>query len=506
MNKTVNYPWYKKEDTDAFFALFQNNLANFVIIAVSMLGMGFPASIVFGKVIPGAAVAVMVGNLYYAYMANRLAQKEGRTDVTALSYGISTPVMFVFLFGVLAPAKALTNDPELAWKIAVAAAFLSGLVEALVSLSGNWVREKLPRAAMLGALAGVALTFIAGEMLFNTFSIPVVGLVSLVIIIVGVVGKMSMPFKIPTSLFAVLVGTILAFTLGYQSPAKISEGLSNVGFYPILPSLAAFEGMTYLFGALIGLLAVILPITLYNAIETMNNVDAMAAAGDSYDVRECQAVDGVGTMLGALFGGLFPTTVYIATVGSKWMGAGRGYSILNAVVFGVAAMTGVIAAFAAIIPLAAVAPILVFVGISMVATAFQSNEVKYYPAVAIAMLPYFANYVMTRFNNPAGEVVANISGGIVPLGQGAMFTAIVLGAITVCIIDKKYVQASIFSLVGALLSFVGFMHAPKLALNAAPDFAVAYVLVSAFLGYFAYQQNSIRVKELKDNNMVQKAS
>ncbi|MFE8702797.1 NCS2 family permease [Cytobacillus sp. FJAT-54145] len=494
MNQTVNYPWYKKEDTDAFFALFQNNLANFVIIAVTMLGMGFPASIVFGKVIPGAAVAVMVGNLYYAYMAKRLAQKEGRTDVTALSYGISTPVMFVFLFGVLAPANALTGDPELAWKIAVAAAFLSGLVEALVSVTGNWVRNQIPRAAMLGALAGVAITFIAGEMLFNTFSIPVVGLVSLIIIIVGVVGKMAMPFKIPTSLFAVLIGTILAFSLGYQSPEKISEGLANVGFYPILPTLAAFDGMSYLFGALIGLLAVIIPITLYNAIETMNNVDAMAAAGDSYDVRECQAVDGVGTMLGALFGGLFPTTVYIATVGSKQMGAGRGYSILNAIVFGLAAMTGLIAAFSAIIPLAAVAPILVFVGMSMVTTAFSANETKYFPAVGIAMLPYFANYVMTRFNKSAGEVVEGISAGIVPLGQGAMFTAIILGAITVCIIDKKFGKASIFSLVGAFLSFVGFMHAPKLAFNAAPDFSVAYLLTSIFLVYCAYQHANSTVK------------
>ncbi|WP_100372557.1 uracil permease [Bacillus sp. FJAT-45037] len=487
----IHYPLYKKEDTDAFFALFQNNLANFVIIAVTMLGMGFPASIVFGKVIPGAAVAVMVGNLYYAYMAKRLAVKENRTDVTALSYGISTPVMFVFLFGVLAPANALTGNPELAWKIAVAAAFLSGLVEALVSLSGNWVRDRLPRAAMLGALAGVALTFIAGEMLFNTFSIPVVGLVSLAIILVGVVGKIAMPFKIPASLFAVVIGTALAFALGYQSPTSISEGIANIGFYPILPSLAAFEGMTYLFGALIGLLAVLVPITLYNAIETMNNVDAMAAAGDSYDVRECQAVDGAGTMIGAIFGGLFPTTVYIATVGSKQMGAGRGYSILNAIVFGVAAVTGLIAGLAAIIPLAAIAPILVFVGLSMVTTAFTSNEKKYYPAVALAMLPYFANYVMTRFNNGAGEVVAGISEGIVPLGQGAMFTAILLGAMTVAIIDKNFKEATIFSLIAAFLSYVGFMHAPALSINAAPDYALGYVLVAAFFIYCGFKQATV---------------
>ncbi|BBI62389.1 hypothetical protein HSBAA_36950 [Vreelandella sulfidaeris] len=39
---SIHYPWYKKEDTDAFFALFQNNIANFVIIAITMLGMGFP--------------------------------------------------------------------------------------------------------------------------------------------------------------------------------------------------------------------------------------------------------------------------------------------------------------------------------------------------------------------------------------------------------------------------------------------------------------------------------
>ncbi|ARK29469.1 NCS2 family permease [Halalkalibacter krulwichiae] len=503
--KTIHYPLYKKGDTDAFFALFQNNLANFVIIAVTMSGMGFPASIVFGKVIPGAAVAVMVGNLYYAHMAKRLAQKEGRSDVTALSYGISTPVMFVFLFGVLAPANALTGDPELAWKIGVAAALLSGLVEVLVSFSGNWVRDRLPRAAMLGAIAGVALTFVAGEMLFNTFSIPVVGLVSLAIILVGIVAKISMPFKIPASLFAVLAGTVLAFVLGYQSSGQITEGLTHIGFYPILPTLAPFEGLSYLFGGLIGILAVLIPITLYNAIETMNNVDAMAAAGDSYDVRECQAVDGVGTMIGAFFGGLFPTTVYIATVGSKQMGAGRGYSILNAIVFGLAAIFGVIAAFSAIIPLAAVAPILVFVGMSMVGTAFLSNEKKYYPAVAIAMLPYLANYVMTRFNNAAGEVVANISTGIVPLGQGAMFTAILLGAMTVAIIDKNFKQAIVFSLIAAFLSFIGFMHAPELAINAAQDFTIGYLLVAVFFFYASFKQRA-HTQSTPNQSQMKKAS
>ncbi|SDM64674.1 putative MFS transporter, AGZA family, xanthine/uracil permease [Franzmannia pantelleriensis] len=484
----VHYPWYKKEDTDAFFALFQNNIANFVIIALTMLGMGFPASIVFGQVLPGAAVAVMVGNFYYAWSAARLARRENRADVTALSYGISTPVMFVFLFGVLLPAMQLTGDADMAWKIAVAACFISGAIEALVSLIGRWVQRHLPRAAMLGAVAGVALTFIAGEMLFKTLEIPVIGLLVMAIIIVGLIGRISMPFRIPTSLFAIVIGTALAYLIGATEDGQFSDAFTHLGFYPLLPTLAWFEGLGLLFTSMLAVLTVVLPITLYNAIETMNNVEAMEAAGDKYDVRECQAVDGAGTMIGALFGGVFPTTVYIATVGAKWMGAGRGYSILNGAVYAVATMFGLIAMLAAIIPVSVVAPILVFVGMSMIATAFQTNDTRYYPAVALAMLPYFANYVMTRFNNAAGEVVSDISTAIVALGQGAMFTAILIGAMTVSVIDHQFRRAAVFALFAAGFSFIGLMHAPRLALNAAPDFALGYAVMALFFGFYALQE------------------
>ncbi|MCL7928980.1 NCS2 family permease [Halomonas llamarensis] len=486
----ISYPWYKKEDTDAFFALFQNNIANFVIIAITMLGMGFPASIVYGQVLPGAAVAVMAGNFYYAWSAARLARKEQRTDVTALSYGISTPVMFVFLFGVLLPAKQLTGDAALAWKIAVAACFISGAIEAAISIIGRWVQYHLPRAAMLGAVAGVALTFIAGEMLFKTLEMPIIGLVVLAIIIIGLIGRVSMPFRLPTSLFAIVVGTLMAYLIGDADSARFSDAFSHLGFYPLLPNLAWFEGLGLLFTSMLAVLTVVLPITLYNAIETMNNVEAMEAAGDKYDVRECQAVDGAGTMIGALFGGVFPTTVYIATVGAKWMGAGRGYSLLNGAVYAIATMFGLIAALAAIIPVSVVAPILVFVGISMIATAFQTNDTRYYPAVALAMLPYFANYVMTRFNRGAEEVVSDISNAIVIMGQGAMFMAIFLGAMTVSVIDHQFRRAAAFAVIAAGFSWLGLMHAPKLALNAAPDFVVGYLAMAILFAYFAFQQRN----------------
>lgn len=497
------YPWFIKEDIDAFFALFQNNLANFVVIAITMISMGYPTDIVYGKVIPGAAISVLFGNLYYSHMAAKLAKKENRLDVTALSYGISTPVMFIYLFGILKPALDITKDPHIAWQIGVAACFLGGAIEVLGSLVGTWIRDNLPRAAMLGALAGVAFSVIGGQMFFHTYEAPIVGLFVLSIILVGLVAKKSMPFKIPASLFAIIIGTALAYVVKEANISQISDGLSNVGFYPPIPSLTFITGLKYLFGPMIGLLAILLPISVYNFIETMNNVEAMATTGDNYDVAEAQLFDGIGTMVGSLFGGVFPTTVYIASVSAKWTNAGRGYSIINGFVFLLASTFGIIAAMSKIIPLPIVAPILIFVGVSMVSQTFAVVEKKYYPAVVLSMFPYLADYLSSKFSTSAPEALANVSPAIIPLAQGAMFTSLLWGSILVFILDSDLKKASIMSSIGAILAAIGFIHAPKLSLLFDYKYTVAYLVMAlTFLILDATLKDSEDEELLARNSMV----
>lgn len=454
-----------------------------------MLGMGYPTRIVYGMVIPGAAISVLFGNLYYAHMAKKLAIKENRTDVTALAYGISTPPMFIFLFGVLKPALDITGDPDVAITIAMAAAFLAGSIEMLGSLIGPWLIDKLPRAAMLGALAGVAFSVIAGQMFFHTFEAPVIGMFVMIIIFVGLLAQKKMPFKIPASLFAIIIGTVLAYVTKTADISAIGEGMSHVGVYLPLPTLGFIKGFKLLFGPMIGLLAALIPISVYNFIETMNNVEAMDAAGDGYDVREAQLVDGFGTIIGTFFGGVFPTTVYLASVSSKWLGGGRGYSILNGIVFFVASTFGVIAAMAAIIPLQVVAPVLVFVGISMVAQTFSSIPERHYPAAILAMFPYLANYLSTKFAGAAPDALDAVSPSVVALGQGAMFTAIIFGAILVYIIDNQYKSAAITSLIAALMAALGFIHAPQLTFMHDPQFVIAYLVVAATLIAFSFAKD-----------------
>ena len=496
---TKTYPLFIKQDVDGFWALFQNNLANFAWLAIAMLGMGFPTAIVFGKMIPGAAIAVAAGNFYYADMAKRLAQKEGRSDVTALSYGLSTPVQFIYMVIIAGGALGVTKDHMLAWQIAVGACLLGGVIEVLGGFFGRWVRAVLPRAAMLGALAGVALTFIAGELFFQTFSAPIVGSVVLVIILIGMVGKTVMPFKIPTAILAIVLGTVLAYILGVADVRNIGAAAGSLGFYFPLPTIAAFQGLGLLFGDYSYLLAVIIPISFYNFIETMNNVEAVSALGDNYDVREAQFADGAGTILGALFGGILPTTVYIASVGSKELKAGRGYSVANGIVFLVAATLGLVGFISQIIPIQVIAPILVYVGIVMVGNAFTKSPQEHAPAVAIAMIPYFANYLGTRINrgsidevNMGANLLHGISPAIMPLTQGAMFTALCWGAITVFIIDKNYIKASIVGFVMAVLAAIGVMHAPRLQFLAGGlqnQFVVGYIIVAVFCILFHYLAN-----------------
>lgn len=463
MTTKVFYPWFKSEDVDGFFSLFQNNLANFAFLVSYMMIAGFPLDIV-SRMVMGAAIAVAAGNFYYAHMANKLAQKEGRSNVTALSYGISTPVQFIYMALITNATLQATGSHDTAWKIGVAACMLGGMIEAFGGLIGRWVRANLPRAAMLGALAGVAMTFIAGEMYFRTNNLPLIGTISFIIIAVTLIAKVKLPFKIPGALAAIVLGTIGAYALGYAKVTAVVEAAEQMRFVAPLPTLAFLEGFKLLFTEHTAILALVIPISVYNFVETMNNVEAVAALGDNYDVREAQFADGAGTMIGALFGGILPTTVYIASVGSKEMNAGRGYSILNGGMFLLAALLGAIVFISRIIPLAVIAPILVYVGVMMMANAFTKSPAKHAAAVAVAMLPYLANYINTRFGSVPDVIAGRVSPAVPFLSHGAMFTALLWGAIVVFLIDKEYMKATWASLVAAFLAFIGIMHHPRLQL------------------------------------------
>jgi len=153
----ANPRWWVPGDWNGFFGLFTNVVLNVIVLTGLCLGVvNLPADTVFGRILPALGIALPIGNLYYAYLAYKLAKLEGRTDVTAMPYGPSVPHMFIVVFVIMLPVYLKTKDPMLAWQAGLAWAFIIGVIVLAGVFFGPWIRAHTPRAAMLGTLAGIS--------------------------------------------------------------------------------------------------------------------------------------------------------------------------------------------------------------------------------------------------------------------------------------------------------------------------------------------------------------
>lgn len=278
MNKTnIKIPFFSTGDIGGLTYTITNNIVNYLIVIATLSGvLAWPDEIVYGRVIPGMSIGLLLSGLYYAYMAYKLGKKEGRADVTALPSGISTPAMFVILYGVIMPLHYALGDPELTWSAAVAACFIGGLVEFIGGFIGPWMKKRIPRAALLGTVAGIGFIWMATQDVFDVFSDPVIGLPILLVAMVGVFGGYLFKGKFPPLVFVILGGIIYALLLG-----RTQIDFSGIGFY--FPNPAnSIQGLINGFAVVLPYLTIIIPIEIYNFIETMDNVEAANAAGDNY--------------------------------------------------------------------------------------------------------------------------------------------------------------------------------------------------------------------------------
>src|SRR5882757_5685262 len=99
-------------DWNAFFGFGTNILVNMLVLTgLLRFVLKMPDSIVFGRILPALGLMMCLSTFYYAWLAYRLAQKTGRTDVCALPSGVSVPHMFVVTFVIMLPITLKTGDP-----------------------------------------------------------------------------------------------------------------------------------------------------------------------------------------------------------------------------------------------------------------------------------------------------------------------------------------------------------------------------------------------------------
>jgi len=490
-----------------------------LIVVLCQQAVGLPLELVIGTILPGAAASILFGNGFYAWQARRLARREGRSDVTALPYGINTVSLFAFVLLIMKPIAQRTGDPLLAWRVGLSACFVSALLEISGAFVGTWLRRITPRAGLLSSLAGIAMTFIAMDFVLRTFQTPLVALVPLAIILAQYMSKVRLPLHVPAGLVAIVVGTVMARILpGYE---RVAAGSTAWGV--ALPQGAVKELLSVLTPEyLLVYLSVTVPVGLGNALGSLQNLESAEAAGDRYAVRSSLLVNGLGSLVACALGSCFPTTIYIGHPGWKALGARSGYSLLNGLVIVALCVTGTVGWIFHAIPLEAGMGILLWVGMIITAQAFQETPKAHALAVALGLFPAIAAWglmLLEQGLNAVGSSLLRLSQqpqsgivlhGLISLERGFLFTSMILAAMGVWLIERQFLRAAGWAWVGAAFSAGGLIHAYQLsphgltsplAVHLGSPFAISYTLCGLFfLGMHLWHQHKPEIASSHPRN------
>jgi adenine/guanine/hypoxanthine permease len=506
-------------DWNAFFGFGTNILVNMLVLTgLLRFVLKMPDSLVFGRILPALGLMMCLSTFYYAWLAYRLAQKTGRTDVCALPSGVSVPHMFIVTFVIMLPITLKTGDPMKGWAAGLVWVFFQSFILMIGGFIAPYIRRITPRAALLGTLAGVSVTFISMRPALELYMTPQIGLICFAIILVSWFGGVKYLKGIPAGLVAIAAGMIIAWgstliglDLGGLSIKGVGDAFASFGFSVPLPAIGqVFSGFEFL-----GIILVTaIPFGIYDLVEAMDNVESAEAAGDEYPTTRVLTADGVVSLIGCLMGNPFINAVYIGHPGWKAMGGRIGYSAATGIMVVVLSWFGIISVMLALVPVVAISPILLYIGMLIGAQAFQTTPVKHAPAVVLALTPHLAAWAKLQVDTMLGATVnaAQSVGGLAAdkvgavkaaaiaslpqqgvlyhglevMGGGSILAGLVLGAIGVFIIERDFVKASAFAFAGAVLTYFGFMHGEAVGvgggLGVTPGVALAYAVVAA--GFF----------------------
>jgi AGZA family xanthine/uracil permease-like MFS transporter len=377
--------------------------------------------------------------------------------------------------------------------------FVQSFVLMLGGFVAPWIKKITPRAALLGALAGVSIAFISMRPALEMYMDPVIGIVCFAILLSSWFGGVRYFKGIPAGLVAIGVGSLIAWgglalglEFGGMSLDKLGASFASFGFSIPLPAFGhVFGGFEFL--AVI--LVTAIPFGIYDLVECMDNVESAEASGDHFPTTRVITVDGVVSLIGCCLGNPFINAVYIGHPGWKAIGGRIGYSAATGVMVLIMSWFGILAVMMALIPVVAISPILLYIGMLIGAQAFQEVPKSHAPAVILALIPQVAGWGKLMIDNALGAAGTNAAAvgleklagmgvlyhGLELLGSGAILTSLILAAMAACIIDRTFSKAAAFALAGAVLTFFGFMHSEAIGVMKTPLVALSYLGVAGVL-------------------------
>jgi adenine/guanine/hypoxanthine permease len=492
--------WFTSGDVDGFFGLFFSGFPDLLLIVGLAPLCGLSTAFVAARVLPGVAASVVAGNFFYAWQARRLAHRTGRSDVTAMPFGVNTPTVFAYVFLIMGPVYAQTGSGTAAWQAGIFASLLSGVVQTAGAFCTDWLRRYTPRAALLCPLAGLALAYLCLGFIFGVAEQAAIALLPMLVLFALYGSRIRLPGRIPPGLVAIGIGAALAAALRaahiYNAPlpAAVAPGV----YWPHAVNAFALLRRRELWSYL----PVIVPLAALDTLGSLQILEAAKIAGDDYKTTPSLLMNGLGTLGAALLGSPFPTTLYLGHASHKANGARAGYSALNGLVTLALCISGLLPLVLRIVPLEVAGPVIVWFGLVTIGQAFVEVPRRQSIAVALGLIPIVAEWAAAladQVARAAGSslqaVIGKLNGelalaGLLSLGQGALLTSMLWAAAMALIVDRKFVRAAGWLAAASAFSALGVIHAWRLTAAgvegrigwwAAPDFALSYLAGAVFL-------------------------
>lgn len=478
------YKWFGLGDINGFFGLMFDNMANLSFLAGTLIiGFNFPAEIIYTRMFPGTTVGVLVGDLVYTWMAFRLAKRTGSNEVTAMPLGLDTPSTIGLALTVLGPAfialkqdgQSVENAALMTWYIGMATMVMIGVLKVIMSFCGSWIQRVVPRAGLLGSIGGVGLALIGFIPLVDVFGTPVVGVLSLGLVLYTLVAGIGLPRKVPGILTAIVVGTAF-YHLYYLAGFGSAYTPPTLQLHPGLPS----PTLDFINGIVPALkyLPIAIPFAILTIVGGINVTESAQVAGDDYDTRQILLTEAVSTLIAGVCGGVAQSCPYIGHPAYKRMGARAGYTLLTGVFIGLGGILGYVSFIVELIPRAVIAPILVFVALEITSQAFVHSPTRHIPAVVFAILPTVARLLSIQYERPDIVPLSNLQHLIststhglpeilvtIALGNGFILTGMLWGAFLAEMIDRRLKVCSLYLVVLAAFAFFGIVHSSSIDAN-----------------------------------------
>jgi AGZA family xanthine/uracil permease-like MFS transporter len=469
-------------DFASLASLFFDNLSTLLGVSGATFGVlsadpELARKIVYQRMVPSCGVMLFLGNVYYAFQSARMTKQKGRL-FTAQPYGLNTSGAFPFIFNIMLPIAlgAICDVPadkrvEVAYQVCVAANFLTGIINIVLGIVGEYVLYLAPIAAFLTPISGIGIVWLAINQIIPNLSAPFPGLLPLFMCFYayysGCFRRSNGEAWLPEALQMVIPALIIAYI--WQSPVFSPDAVELEvenheagGLYFAGGDIAeGFKHMSTYVG-------VVIPISLLASMGDIMVLVSAQKAGDAYSIRETMISDGVGTLLGALLGSPIGTVVYIGHPIHKKNGAGNGYSLMNGVLYLIITLSGLMPIIAAVVPLTATGPIIMIFGLMITQQAFESVKPRHWPAIVFGLFFFILDYAgagqQPAYDGSEESEMANYASGFygkTALRQSAPLLSIMWCSMITYTIDRRWDRVIFWACLAAVCSALGIVHQPK---------------------------------------------